>query len=37
VPKDAERLRIATYKNGKQVGRLMTITVPELRKRAGMN
>jgi hexosaminidase len=37
VPKDAEKLRIATYKNGKQVGRLMTITVAELKKRAGVN
>ena len=37
VPKDAEKLRIATYKNGRQVGRLMTITVADLRKRAGLN
>jgi hexosaminidase len=37
VPKDAEKLRIVTYRNGKQVGRPMTITVADLRKRAGLN
>jgi hexosaminidase len=37
VPKDAEKLRIVTYKNGNQVGRLMSISVAELRKRAGLS
>jgi hexosaminidase len=35
VPKDAETLRIITYRNGKQVGRPMSITVAELKRRAG--
>lgn len=35
VPKDAEMLRIATYRNGKQVGRLMSISVGDLKRRAG--
>ncbi len=33
VPKDAQRLRVVSYKNGKQVGRFMTLTVEELNKR----
>ncbi len=36
VPKDAEQLRIVSYRNGRQVGRPMTISVAELRKRAGL-
>ena len=35
VPKDADKMRIATFKNGKQVGRFMTISVEELKARAG--
>jgi hexosaminidase len=35
VPKDADNLRVATYRNGKQVGRFMTIPITELRRRAG--
>lgn len=34
MPKDAAMLRIITYKGGKPVGRLMTIPVADLRKRA---
>lgn len=34
LPKDAETFRVASYKNGKQVGRFMTITVADLKKRA---
>jgi hexosaminidase len=36
VPKDAETLRVVSYRNGKQVGRFMTITVADLKKRAGI-
>jgi hexosaminidase len=36
VPKDADKLRIISYKNGKPVGRMMTITVEELKKRTGV-
>ena len=35
VPKDAQMMRIINYKGNQQVGRPMTITVEELRKRAG--
>jgi len=35
VPKDAVTFRVINYKDGKQVGRPMTISVAELRKRAG--
>jgi hexosaminidase len=34
VPKDADKMRIVTFKNGKQVGRFMTISVEELKLRA---
>lgn len=34
VPKDAETMRVISYRNGKQVGRFMTIPVSELKKRA---
>lgn len=34
VPKDAETFRVASYKNGKQVGRFMSITIADLKKRA---
>jgi hexosaminidase len=36
VPKDADKLRIVTYKDGKPAGRFMTITVDELKQRAGV-
>lgn len=36
VPKDAEMFRVMTYKNGKAVGRMMSLPVTELRKRAGL-
>lgn len=35
VPKDAGMLRVVSYRKGKQVGRFMSISVDELRKRAG--
>ena len=35
VPKDASLMRVINYKAGRQVGRPMTITIAELRKRAG--
>lgn len=34
VPKDAETFRVTSYKNGKQVGRFMTISIADLKKRA---
>jgi len=36
IPKDADKLRVVSYRNGKPVGRFMTITVEELKKRAGV-
>lgn len=35
VPKDANQLRVVSYKGKKQVGRMITISVDELNKRAG--
>lgn len=35
VPKDAVTFRVINYRGGKQVGRPMTISVADLRKRAG--
>lgn len=34
VPKDADKMRVISYKNGRQVGRVMTISVDELKTRA---
>lgn len=34
VPKDAETFRVASFRNGKQVGRFMTIPIADLKKRA---
>lgn len=34
VPKDATWLRVATYRNGKPVGKIITLTIKELEKRA---
>ncbi|MEO7923418.1 MAG: family 20 glycosylhydrolase [Chitinophagaceae bacterium] len=36
VPKDAANMRLITYREGKPVGRLMTIPIADLRKRAGI-
>lgn len=36
VPKDASLMRVVSYKNGKQVGRMMNMPVAELKKRAGI-
>jgi hexosaminidase len=33
VPKDASLMRVITYRNGKPIGRLMSITVADLKKR----
>lgn len=34
MPKDAAMLRIVSYKNGKPIGRLMTVPIADLKKRA---
>lgn len=34
IPKDADKMRIITYRDNKPVGRLMTISASDLRKRA---
>lgn len=36
VPKDAFQLRVITYRDGKPVGRMLTMPVEELKKRAGV-
>ncbi len=36
VPKDAATMRLITYRDNKPMGRMMTITVAELKKRAGI-
>jgi len=36
VPKDASNLRVITYRNGKPIGRMVTMPVAELKKRAGI-
>ncbi len=36
VPKDASNLRVITYRDGKQIGRMTTMPVEELKKRAGI-
>lgn len=36
VPREAAQLRLITYRDGKPVGRLLSITVADLRKRAGI-
>jgi hexosaminidase len=36
VPKDASLMRVISYRDGKPVGRMMSITVAELKKRAGI-
>lgn len=34
IPKDATRLRVVTYRNGKPSGKVISLTIDELRKRA---
>jgi hexosaminidase len=36
VPKDAATMRLITYRDNKPIGRMMTITMAELKKRAGI-
>lgn len=36
VPNEATAMKMITYRNNKPIGRMMTITVEELRKRAGL-
>jgi len=36
VPKDASNLRVITYRDGKPIGRMITMPVSELKKRAGI-
>ena len=36
VPKDASQLKVITYRNGQPVGRMLTMPVEELKKRAGV-
>ena len=36
VPKDASNLRVITYRDGKPIGRMITMPVAELKKRAGI-
>ena len=36
VPKDASNLRVITYRNGKPIGRMTTMPVSEMKKRAGI-
>ncbi|MES1214740.1 MAG: family 20 glycosylhydrolase [Bacteroidota bacterium] len=36
VPKDAFQMKLITYRNGKPIGRMITISVADLKKRAGI-
>ena len=36
VPKDASNLKVITYRDGKPIGRMITMPVSELKKRAGI-
>lgn len=36
TPKDAQNIKVITYRDGKPIGRMMTITMAELKKRAGI-
>ncbi|MBP7557105.1 MAG: beta-N-acetylhexosaminidase, partial [Chitinophagaceae bacterium] len=36
VPKDAFQLRVISYRDGKPIGRMITMPVEELKKRAGI-
>ena len=35
VPVDAAPMKLISYRNGKPIGRMMTVTIEELKKRAG--
>ncbi len=35
VPKDAFQLKVITYRNNKPIGRMISITIADLQKRAG--
>jgi hexosaminidase len=37
VPKDASLMRVITYRDGKPIGRMISIPVSDLKKRAGIN
>jgi hexosaminidase len=37
VPEDAMQLKLITYRNGKPIGRLITVPVTELKEKAGKN
>jgi hexosaminidase len=37
VPEDAVQLKLITYRNGKPIGRLITVPVTELKEKAGKN
>ena len=34
VPKDAVAMKVITYRNGKKIGRMMVMTIEEMKKRA---
>ncbi len=36
IPKDAATMRVITYRDGKRIGRMMTVPVSQLKKRAGI-
>ena len=36
VPKDAQSLRVISYRHGKPIGRMLIMPIAELKKRAGM-
>lgn len=36
VPKDAATMRVITYRDGKPIGRMITIPVSQLKKRGGI-
>lgn len=36
VPKDAANLKVITYRNGKPIGRMMVMSVAEMKRRVGM-
>ncbi|HEV9038235.1 MAG TPA: family 20 glycosylhydrolase [Puia sp.] len=36
IPKDASWLKVVTYRNGKQIGRQLNLTIGELQRRAGV-
>ena len=36
VPRDAATMKLITYRNNKPIGRIMVLTIAELKKRAGI-